>query len=134
MEIYVGGSIALNTSNPFDQPLINPGFLESGFDVFAMRESVKSARQFLAAPAWRGYVLEPTGALANATTDELLDQYIRDNVFTSAHPVGTAAMSAKDATYGVVDPDLRVKGVSGLRVVDASVMVSITIFQRLYRT
>lgn len=88
-----------------------------------MREAVKSATRFLSAPVWKGYVLAPFGALANATTDDLLDQYIRNQTGTSAHPVGTAAMSAKNATNGVVDPDLRVKGLSGLRIVDASILV-----------
>lgn len=88
-----------------------------------MREAVKSARRFVAASEWKDYVLEPFGTFANATTDALLDDYIRSGVGTSAHPVGTASMSAKNATHGVVDPDLRVKRVSGLRVVDASVLV-----------
>lgn len=88
-----------------------------------MRESVKSARRFLAATVWKDYVIGPAGAFANATTDELLDQYARDGAFSTAHAVGTASMSAKDSKYGVVNPDLRVKGVSGLRIVDASVMV-----------
>jgi choline dehydrogenase-like flavoprotein len=106
--------------------LINPGYLAEDFDVLAMREAVKSARRFLAAPGFKNYVLEPFGALANATTDALLDNYIRNQAGTSAHPVGTASMSAKNATYGVVDPDLRVKGVSALRIVDASVLVSLS--------
>lgn len=88
-----------------------------------MREAVKSARRFVAASEWKDYVLEPFGTFANATTDALLDDYIRSGVGTSAHAVGTASMSAKNATHGVVDPDLRVKRVSGLRVVDASVLV-----------
>lgn len=89
-----------------------------------MREAIKSARRFLEAPTWAGYVLEPSAALKNATTDELLDQYIKNSAFSTSHPVGTAAMSKKNAPYGVVDPDLLVKGVTGLRIVDASVMVS----------
>ncbi|KAG6890055.1 hypothetical protein C0995_012513 [Termitomyces sp. Mi166 len=101
-------------------------YLTSEFDIFAMREAVKGASRFLAAPAWKDYVIGPAGGLANATTDELLDGYIRQNTGSPAHPVGTAAMSAKNASFGVVDPDLQVKGVSGLRIVDASVMPFIT--------
>ncbi|KAF9459331.1 pyranose dehydrogenase [Collybia nuda] len=116
------GSIRLKTSDPFDSPLIDPGYLEEDFDILTMREAIKSARRFVAAPEWKDYILEPFGALAKATTDDLLNDYIQSGVGTSAHPVGTVSMSAKNARYGVVDPDLRVKGVSGLRVVDASVL------------
>ncbi|KAG6865276.1 hypothetical protein C0991_003736, partial [Blastosporella zonata] len=87
-----------------------------------MREAVKSARKFLDAPAWEGYVLRPFGMLANATTDVLLDSYIRSSTGTSAHCTGTNAMSANNSSRGVVDPDFRIKGLSGIRVVDASVL------------
>lgn len=90
-----------------------------------MRESVKSARRFLGASSWTGYVLEAFGPLANATTDELLDVYIRNQTGTSAHPVGTARMTANNATDGVVNPDFCVKGAVGLRIVDASIFVSL---------
>lgn len=114
----------MKSADPLDPPLINPALLDSEFDRFAMREAIKSARRFLAAPAWKDYVIGPAGALADATTDELLDEYIRNSTFSTDHPVGTASMSAKEASYGVVDPDLQVKGISGLRIVDASIMVS----------
>ncbi|KAF9536329.1 hypothetical protein CPC08DRAFT_652173, partial [Agrocybe pediades] len=61
-------------------------------------------------------------SVTNATTDAELEAFVRSTTSTLFHPVGTAAMSAKDAGYGVVDPDLRVKGVDGLRIVDASVL------------
>ncbi|KAK1229723.1 hypothetical protein PQX77_007187 [Marasmius sp. AFHP31] len=115
------GFVKLNTSNVFDQPLINPAFLNTRFDIIAMRESVKQALKFVTAPVWDGYVLGPYGALANGTTDDEIDAFLRSQTGTSAHPTGTLQMSAKDAGYGVVDPDLRVKGAKGLRVVDASI-------------
>ncbi|KAK0209044.1 aryl-alcohol oxidase [Desarmillaria ectypa] len=115
------GTVKLNSSDPLDPPLIDPAYLTSEFDVFAMVEAVKSAKRFLSAPTWEGYILEAYGGLVNATTDEALEEYVRENVGTAAHPVGTASMSPRFANYGVVDPDLVVKGVSGLRVVDASI-------------
>jgi len=120
------GSIALNSNNPFTPPLINPGLLSTDFDVFTLRSAVRSARRFLSAPIWKDYVLEPVGDIGNATTDAQIDDYIRGHAGSSCHIVGTAAMSAKDADYGVVNPDLRVKGISGLRIVDASVMPFVT--------
>lgn len=69
---------------------------------------------------WSDYIL---GLVDTAISDEELDQFIRSSAITVSHGVGTAAMSPKGAEYGVVDPDLRIKGVSGLRVVDASILV-----------
>lgn len=89
-----------------------------------MREAVKSAMKFLTAPAWSDYIIGPVGGVENATTDAALDKYIQANTGTIFHPVGTASMSPKGAKNGVVDPDLTVKLVNGLRVVDASVLVS----------
>lgn len=89
-----------------------------------MREAIKSSMRFLSAPAWKGYVLAPLDpGLAGATTDALLDVYIRNQTGTSAHAVGTASMSAYDADDGVVNPDLKLKKADGLRIVDASVLV-----------
>lgn len=88
-----------------------------------MRFAVRSAFRFLTAPVWKGYVLEPFGGLANVTTDAQLDEYIRANAITTLHPTGSAAMTSPDASYGVVNPDLRLKGAQGIRIVDASVMV-----------
>ncbi|KAF5392193.1 hypothetical protein D9757_001525 [Collybiopsis confluens] len=87
------GSVTLNSTNPFDPPLIDPAYLTSPFDIAAMREALRIIYRYISAPVWDGYILSPFGALENIT----------------ASPRRTA-MSAKDADYGVVDPDLRVKG------------------------
>lgn len=113
--------MTLNSSNPFDPPNINPNFLATEYDMFTMREAIRAARRFTAAPAWADYIISAT---FNGTTDAELDQYIRSNAGSIFHPVGTAAMSHKGAKYGVVDPDLKVKGTFGIRIVDASVLVS----------
>ncbi|KAG6810812.1 hypothetical protein H0H92_010202 [Tricholoma furcatifolium] len=113
------GSITLNGTNTFGPPLIDPNILTSDFDMFVLREGIRSARRFLTAPTWDNFIISSTN---NATTDAELDEYIRNTAGTIFHPVGTAAMSLRGANYGVVDPDLRVKGVVGLRVIDASVL------------
>ena len=119
----LGGTITLKSSNPLDPPIIDPMFLTSGFDAFALKEIIKTAKQFFTLPTWKGYVLEPAGAFANITTEEDLEQYVIDNAGSAFHPVGTSSMSPRNANFGVVNPDLMLKGAQGLRIVDASVMV-----------
>ncbi|KAJ7493660.1 alcohol oxidase [Mycena latifolia] len=116
------GSITLNSSNPFDTPLINPNLLglESPLDLLILREAVRSIQRFLEAPTWTDYIIAPI-SINTTVSDSELDAYIRDHAVTIDHPVGTAAMSSTGAEYGVVDPDLTVKGLRGLRIVDASV-------------
>lgn len=97
--------------------------LASEFDIFTFRENVKASQRFFEAQAWKDYVIARVQPPANATSDEALDAYLRSSAIASSHAAGTCAMSAKGARHGVVDPDLRVKGIEGLRVVDASIMV-----------
>lgn len=123
----VGGSITLNSSDPFSAPLIDPALLKSDFDLEVMKYSIRSAQRFVSSPVWKDYIIAPLNGAQNTTmvgTDEELEAYIRANGGTVFHPVGTASMAPANAQWGVVDPDLRVKGLSGLRVVDVSVLVS----------
>ncbi|KIJ39504.1 GMC oxidoreductase [Sphaerobolus stellatus SS14] len=115
------GSVTLQSNDPFVSPLIDPGLLRENFELTALQEGVKRAKGFFSAPAWDGYILDLTGPFANTTTDAEEVDAIRENANTVWHLVGTAAMSPNTANYGVVNPDLRVKGIQGLRVVDASV-------------
>ncbi|KAG6853261.1 hypothetical protein C0991_005674, partial [Blastosporella zonata] len=115
------GTITINSSNPFDAPLIDPALLKEESDRVVMREAIKHALAFTQAPVWDGYIVAPSGGLQNATTPEKLDEYITAASSTFFHPVGSLPMSAKGANNGVVDPDLKVKNIVGLRVVDASI-------------
>lgn len=72
-----GGSVTLNSSNPFDNPLIDPRFLEHPFDAYIMVKALKSAKKFLSGIAWSDYVIAPYGDFANATTDAELEAYAR---------------------------------------------------------
>ncbi|KAF7366526.1 Alcohol oxidase [Mycena sanguinolenta] len=117
------GSIALNTTDPFQQPLIDFGCLTDEFDVVAVREGLKIALAFIGAKAWQGYVLAPLNDnITTASSDTDLETFARANASPSGHVVGTASMSPRGADYGVVDPDLLVKGIQNLRIVDASVL------------
>ncbi|KAK0190230.1 GMC oxidoreductase-domain-containing protein [Armillaria mellea] len=106
------GSVTINSTDPLDSPVINPNYLAHAQDLAIMKYAVESAKKFVTAAAWKGYVL---GIATNTT-----DQDIRNGASNLNHPVGTAGMSPPGADWGVVDPDLRMKGVSGVRIVDAS--------------
>ena len=129
-----GGNISLNSTNPFDHPIIDPNFLSNEFDIFVMRESIKSARAFMAAPAWKGWVLGEVGEFASARTDEEIERYIRNTCATVNHVSSTVSMGktgTKGRGTGALNSDLTVKGTVGLRVVDASVFVSFFFFTPL---
>ncbi|KIJ31290.1 GMC oxidoreductase [Sphaerobolus stellatus SS14] len=116
------GTIGLSSNNPFQQPVINTGALTSDFDVLALKEGFKMAKQFVTAPVFKDYIINlATPAAADNATDAEVEAYIRNTVITAYHITGTAAMTAQNADYGVVNPDLTVKGVKGLRIVDASI-------------
>jgi choline dehydrogenase-like flavoprotein len=114
----------LVSSNPFTTPSIDPAYLSTDFDIFTLKEAVKAVKRLVAVHAWDGYIVGPTPQLVNTSTDAELEAYVRVGGLSVFHPTGTAAMSPKGAHWGVVDPDLKVKGVEGLRIVDGSVLVS----------
>jgi choline dehydrogenase-like flavoprotein len=120
------GSIHLASTDPFAFPIINPNFFNSTFDQFAMLSAVKAARAFMETAPWDGFVQSRFGPVGSAESDEQIIAASRDAIVTIWHPTSTARMSPKNASWGVVDPQLLVKGVKGLRVVDASIIVSAT--------
>ena len=116
------GSIHIKTAAPMDRPAIRPNYLADASDQATIVAGLRWARVLAAQPAlapWMGAELRP-GAAADSDAD-LLD-YARAFGSTIYHPVGTAAMGRADDPHSVVDPQLRVHGIAGLRVVDASVM------------
>ncbi|KAI0674672.1 aryl-alcohol oxidase-like protein [Trametes maxima] len=116
------GSVKLASSSTFDAPLIDPAFMRTESDLAILTEAVKAAHHFVAAPAWKDFIIAPFSEAAKTTTDTDIHAYIRKMVATFRHPMGTAAMSSTQDSKGVVNPDLRVKNVKGLRIVDASVL------------
>jgi len=122
--IFTGGSITLASSDPFAHPIIDVNLLSEPVDIAIMREALRSARNLLSAPVFEGSVFESLYPPSNLTTDDELDSFTHSALGPYLHSVGSAGMSPRGANWGVVDPDHRVKGTNGLRVVDVSVLVS----------
>jgi choline dehydrogenase len=117
------GYISIKSADPFSAPVIQPNYLEAEEDRRALREGVKIARELFATKAFDAYRGPELMPGAHVTRDDQIDAFIRKTAETIYHPVGSAKMGHdKDA---VVDPQLRVHGIEGLRVVDASVMPSL---------
>ncbi|KIK53520.1 hypothetical protein GYMLUDRAFT_265013 [Collybiopsis luxurians FD-317 M1] len=118
------GQITINSTNPFDSPVIDSNILGSDLDRLVMREAVKAARRYMSAPAWEGWIIDEVAASKQAQTDDEIDQYASNNSVTVDHVSCTVAMGKAGDTSkgsGALNPDLTVKGTIGLRVVDASV-------------
>lgn len=118
------GRVALHSADPADSPAICFNYLAEPEDRRDLRTAVRLTREILASPAlgrYRGEELNPGAAVA---TDEAIDAWIRGNVETCYHPVGTCRMGA-DPAESVVDAECRVHGIEALRVIDASIMPSI---------
>ncbi|KAA1470705.1 alcohol oxidase [Dentipellis sp. KUC8613] len=117
------GSITLNASAPQADPLINPNFLTHDFDVKAAVAALQLGLGFLEKPAWQEIApVSIVDGISFNTTEADLEAYVRSTAQSNAHACGTAAMGPADADWSVVDSELRVKGASGLRVIDASVI------------
>lgn len=114
------GYIHAQTPDPRTSPEIQPNFLTSETDCQRHVAGMRIARDLMATDAMRPFVVEETAPGPDATDDEALLQHAKETGATLYHPVGTCRMGADEGA--VVDPALRVRGLSGLRVVDASIM------------
>lgn len=118
------GNLRLASSDPFTFPIINPNFFNTTFDQTAMVSAVRAARTFISKQPWQGFITGNFGEVGAAQTDAEIIAASRDEIVSIWHPTSTARMSPANAAWGVVDPQLRVKGIKGLRIVDASIFVS----------
>ena len=114
------GSIHIRSADPLAGPSIRPNFLASQVDQDCLVESMKIARRIMDCPAMAGYVEHEMSPGTQIHTDDEWLEFARSNGQTIYHPLGTCRMGEDDAA--VVDTRLRVRGLAGLRVGDASVM------------
>jgi len=116
------GSVRLASADPLAAPLIDPAFLAHAEDLEDMVRGFHLTRRLMRAPALAQHLGRELFT-SNVRNDDDVRAVLRQRTDTVYHPVGTCRMGTDDAA--VVDPQLRVHGIDGLRVVDASVMPSL---------
>jgi len=125
VDVKSRGRIRLRSADPRHRPVIDPGYLSDAGDARALVAGLKMAREFVTAKPMAEICKSELAPGAHVRSDAELLDYVRASLATLYHPVGTCAMGTESRWGSVVDPDLRVRGVSGLRVVDASVMPTV---------
>lgn len=114
------GEIKLASKDPSHPPAIDPNYLQSEADLKVLIEGIKRGRDIFAAKAFKPYIGPERDPGPSRQTDAEIADYIRGHAETEYHPVGTCKMGS-DA-MAVVDQNLKVHGLDGLRVIDASIM------------
>ena len=130
------GTVRLRSNNPNDKPIFDPNYFAVEKDVEAIAEGMAEAYRIALSPPLKSFGIEVYRTLVNGCErfhnsnftnppKEYLKCVARTLTSSAAHIAGTCKMGAKTDLLAVVDPELRVKGVSNLRVIDASVMPSV---------
>ena len=121
------GTVRLRGPDPLADPVIRQNFLTDRIDVDAMIAAVKVVRGVAAQPALAPYNAGEISPGADARSDDEIEAYVRAAAIANLHPVGSCRMGPRSnaGADAVVDPRLRVHGIAGLRVADASIMPSL---------
>ncbi len=114
------GSVTLRSSDPLDAPIIDPNAFSEPYDLERAIDGIMLSREILAQPAFRPFIRREHLPGDAVTSRESAALFARQYARSAYHPVGTCRMGAGDAA--VVDPQLRVRGIEGLRVCDSSIM------------
>jgi choline dehydrogenase-like flavoprotein len=118
------GSIMARSADPLERPAIRPNYLSASTDAGVLLAGIDHARRIFAAPALARYSMAETMPGADQRTEGQLSDFLHRDGTNLHHPVGTCRMG--EDPMAVVDSRLRVRGVGGLRVIDASVMPTVT--------
>ncbi|KAF8581677.1 GMC oxidoreductase [Ramaria rubella] len=115
------GSVHIESKNPLVIPRIDFRYLDFDFDKTVLVKAGQFIREIMSKPPMVDFVDTIVEPPPEATTDEAVEDYIRNNVFAIQHPIGTSPLASRDIG-GVVDNHLKVYGVKNVRVADASVI------------
>jgi choline dehydrogenase len=118
------GSIHVSSQAPDMPPAIRFNFMSAQLDREVTLEAMRITRRIMTAPAMRGIATDEIAPGVNIQSDDELLDWVRNNAETTYHPVGTCKMGSDP--MAVVDDQLRVRGMEGLRVADASIMPTLT--------
>lgn len=118
------GELKLASTDPFAAPLIDPGYLSDPRDTEFLIEGIRTVREIMAHKSIAGDLVEEHTPGRELMDESALRRELPNRVHSIYHPVGTCRMGVDEAA--VVDPALKVRGIEGLRVADASIMPSIT--------
>ena len=118
------GSIHIKSSNPAEPPAIRFNFLSTEHDRTGVVAAIRKGREFMATSPMKEVTGEEIAPGAHLQKDDELLEWVRKNAETTYHPIGTCKMGAD--TMAVVDSELRVHGIAGLRIADASIMPTLT--------
>ena len=116
------GHVRLVSADPQAAPIVQPNYLSDARDQAVLLTAIKLARRLMASAAMAHYFEHETLPSAPCASDDELLDFARKRGSTAYHLVGTCKMGPDGDAMAVVDPELRVRGVQALRVVDASVM------------
>ena len=119
------GRIELKSASPKDRPTLIANFLDNQNDVNTLVRGLREIRKIMRKPAMAAYSGKELVPGEDVDSDEALEAYVRETVATVYHPVGTCKMGPATDPLAVVDDRLRLRGIEGLRVADASIMPSI---------
>lgn len=114
------GALTLRSNDPAVPPRLQFNYLADPRDIETMRRAVLLTQEIMRQSVLQGLVDKEIAPAESARDDASLNMWIRDNIATAYHPAGTCRMGGD--TNSVIDPQLRVRGVDGLRVVDTSIM------------
>jgi len=114
------GWVSLKSADPRELPAIRLNLFDNGADFATARAGLRLARRIYATEPMAGLIEREAIPGAEVQSDEQIDEHVRATAGTTQHPVGTCAMGT--GPNAVVDPELRLHGIAGLRVIDASVM------------
>ncbi len=120
------GQVRLKSDDPRQPPSIRFNYMSADEDWRGFRAAVRLTREVFAQPALKQYCGDEIAPGPHVRSDQALDDFVRENVESAFHPCGTCRMGAADDVMSVVDPECRVIGTHGLRVVDSSIFPEIT--------